>query len=296
MKILCLGSLNLDFTYKVDHFVAPGETIAALERTQHCGGKGLNQSIALARAGADVYHAGKIGSDGEILRERLVGSGVNDSLLETDTTVPTGHAIIQVDPSGQNNIIICGGANRSIDKAFVDRVLANFAAGDILLLQNEISEVDYAIARAAEKGMRVALNPSPLDDALKNSPELGKVGIFILNEIEGFDLTGQKEPTAICKKLKELYPGCVVMLTLGSQGAMYYDGENTFTHDIFKVKAVDTTGAGDTFTGYFLAGLAEGMDIASILELASKASAIAVSRPGASDAIPTRSEVEAAEL
>ena len=296
MKILCLGSLNLDFVYKVDHFVAPGETIAALERNQHCGGKGLNQAIALARAGATVYHAGKIGSDGEILRERLVGSGVNDSLLETDTTVPTGHAIIQVDPSGQNNIIICGGANRSIDKSFVDRVLENFTAGDILLLQNEISEVDYAISRAAEKGMTVALNPSPLDEALKNSPELKKVGIFILNEIEGFDLTGEKEPTAICKKLKSLYPDCVVMLTLGSRGSMYFDGESTYTHDIFKVNAVDTTGAGDTFTGYFLAGLAEGMDVASILELASKASAIAVSRPGASDSIPTRKEVETTEL
>lgn len=296
MKILCLGSLNLDFVYNVDHFVQAGETIAALERNQFCGGKGSNQAISLARAGANVFMAGRIGKDGDVLRERLVANGADVSLLEVDDEIPTGHAIIEVDPSGQNCIIICGGANRTIDEAFIDRALEGFGASDIILLQNEISGLDYAIKRATEKGIGVALNPSPLDDALKNSPALDDVDWFIINELEGCELTGETEPEAICKAMRSKYPKCIVVLTLGVDGVMYYDGSNAFAQAAYDVKPVDTTGAGDAFTGFFLAGIGDGLTVPAALKLASKAAAISVTRPGAADSIPSRAEVDAAEL
>lgn len=290
MKILSLGSLNLDYVYSVEHFVNGGETIASLARNEFCGGKGLNQSIALARAGAEVYHAGCIGAEGIILKERLNESGVDTSLTKTIGS-PTGHAIIQVDPNGQNCIIIHGGANQQITESDVDRFLVNFEAGDILLLQNETSARDYAITKAAEKGMLVALNPSPMDESLKNSPALKYVHWFILNEIEGHDLSGETAPDSICHKMHTLYPDCIIVLTLGSNGVYYHDGNNTYSHGIFRVPVVDTTAAGDTFAGYFLACIAAGKSPKDALAISSKASAIAVSRHGASDSIPTMNEV-----
>lgn len=290
MKILSLGSLNLDYVYAIPHFVKAGETLASTTRNIFCGGKGLNQSIALARAGAQVYHAGKIGSDGIVLREQLTKSGVDTSFIHV-VHVPTGHAIIQVDPSGQNCIIIYGGANQSISHEDIDAVLENFDSGDILLLQNEISSRDYAIKSASEKGMLVALNPSPMDQSLKSSAALQLVHWFILNEIEGHGLTGEILPENICHKMRTIYHNSIIVLTLGSNGVMYYDGNKTYSHGIYQVDTVDTTAAGDTFAGYFLACTAAGYAPEECLQIACKASAIAVSKPGASDSIPTMEEV-----
>lgn len=296
MKILCLGSLNLDHVYSLDHFVAAGETIASKDMNIFCGGKGLNQSIALARAGAQSFHAGRIGADGERLRERLQSSGVDVRYVETDPAAPTGHAIIQVDKRGQNCIIICGGTNQTLDEKFIDGALAGFERGDIVLMQNETSCLDYAIKKAASLGLRVALNPSPMDDKLKNSDALGDVTWFILNELEGAAFTGETQPDAILTRMKQRFPSCLIVLTLGKDGAVYYDGENKYTHGIYDVKVADTTAAGDTFAGYFLACVAAGKREDEALMLASKASSIAVSRPGASDSIPTMDEVLACEL
>lgn len=292
MKILSLGSLNLDHVYAVDHFVRAGETIASTKMENFCGGKGLNQSIALSRGGAQVFHAGRVGADGEVLRERLAQSGVDTAYTVVDPTVPTGHAIIQVEPKGQNCIIIFGGANQTIDPSFIDDVVSQFEQGDIALFQNEISNLDYAIERAAKQGMQVALNPSPINEALRNSPSLKYVKWFILNEIEGYELSGEKEPQAICEALHKKYPGSIVVLTLGKQGVLYSDGTTTARHGIYNVPVVDTTAAGDTFAGFFLACTARGLSVERTLELASKASSLAVSRPGASDSIPTIEEVE----
>lgn len=292
MKILSLGSLNLDHVYAVDHFVRAGETIASTKMENFCGGKGLNQSIALSRGGAQVFHAGRVGADGEVLRERLAQSGVDTAYTVVDPTVPTGHAIIQVEPKGQNCIIIFGGANQTIDPPFIDDVVSQFEQGDIALFQNEISNLDYAIERAAKQGMQVALNPSPINEALRNSPSLKYVKWFILNEIEGYELSGEKEPQAICEALHKKYPGSIVVLTLGKQGVLYSDGTTTARHGIYNVPVVDTTAAGDTFAGFFLACTARGLSVERTLELASKASSLAVSRPGASDSIPTIEEVE----
>ena len=289
MKVLNFGSLNLDYVYQVDSILIPGETQASTGRKIFCGGKGLNQSIALAKAGVPVYHAGMIGDGGEILLETCRENHVNTEFIR-QISGPCGHTVIQVDRNGQNCILLYGGANRSITKKFVDEVSVHFEKGDILLLQNEINELDYIIGKASHKEMQIILNPSPYNENLKTC-DLNKVAMFLVNEIEGGQITGEKEPHKILEKFKEMYPKASVVLTLGGDGSMYQDKTGIYKQDIFKVKAVDTTAAGDTFTGYFIASVLEGMKPAEGLKMASKASSIAVSRPGAAASIPLRDEV-----
>lgn len=294
MKVLNFGSLNLDYVYQVDHIIIPGETQSTKSRNTFCGGKGLNQSIALAKAGIPVYHAGQIGEGGEILLEACEKNGVHTDFIKK-IDGPSGHTVIQVDKNGQNSILLFGGANRSITREFVDEVLGNFEKGDIILLQNEVNELDYIIDTAYEKGMMIILNPSPFDSALETC-DLSKVSLFLVNEIEGFQITGEKEPEQILAKIKELYPKAKIVLTLGGDGSVYQDETGIYKQGIFKVKAVDTTAAGDTFTGYFISSILDGTPVEEGLKLAAKASAIAVSRPGATDSIPLREEVLNTEL
>lgn len=289
MKVLNFGSLNLDYVYQVESILIPGETQASKDRQTFCGGKGLNQSIALAKAGIPVYHAGMIGEEGDILLETCKENGVNTEFIR-QIPGPGGHTVIQVDKDGQNCILLFGGANRSITREFVDEVLASFEKGDIILLQNEINELDYIIDKAYEKGMMIILNPSPFDDNLK-SCDLTKVSLFLVNEIEGYQITGEKEPEKILAAVKEKYPSAKIVLTLGGEGSVYQDETGIYRQGIFKVKAVDTTAAGDTFTGYFISSIIDGMPVQEGLELAAKASAIAVSRPGATASIPLKKEV-----
>ena len=289
MKVLNFGSLNLDYVYQVESILIPGETQASKSRQIFCGGKGLNQSIALAKAGIPVYYAGLIGEGGEPLLEVCKENGVNTEFIR-QIPGPCGHTVIQVDENGQNCILLFGGSNRSMTKEFVDTVLDSFEEGDIILLQNEINELDYIIDRAYEKHMMIILNPSPFDNALENCA-LSKISLFLMNEIEGFQITDEKEPDKILAKVKALYPKAKVVLTLGGDGSVYQDETGIYRQGIFKVKAVDTTAAGDTFTGYFISSIIDGLPVQDGLELAAKASAIAVSRPGATASIPLRSEV-----
>lgn len=294
MKLLNFGSLNIDYVYSVEHFVQPGETLSSNKLERFCGGKGLNQSIAIARAGVPVWHAGKIGGEGDMLLELLRQAGVDTSNVERSERM-TGHAIIQVDQTGQNCILLHGGANTDIEEAFIDRVLAQFGEGDILLLQNEQNNLPYLMERAHARGLRIACNPSPIDRGLLQYP-FTYVKWFILNEIEGNALTGKSEPEDIADTLLERYPHAAVVLTLGQQGVLYRDAETSLRHGIYRVKPVDTTGAGDTFTGYFLAGICQGLSIEEILRRASAASSIAVSRKGAAPSIPVLQEVLDAKL
>lgn len=289
MKVLNFGSLNLDIVYQVDHMVSPGETLASLKMQTFCGGKGLNQSIALAKAGAEVYHAGCIGRDGQLLVEALEKEGVRTDYVKI-LEEKTGHAIIQVDRSGQNCILLYGGTNRAQTEEYIDQVLAGFDAGDMIVLQNEINLLDYIIDRAYERGMTIVLNPSPFDENLKDC-DLNKVSFFLINEVEGSQITGENEPEKILDKLAEIYPDARVVLTLGSEGSVYQEKEYRIRQSIYRVEAVDTTAAGDTFTGYFVASLLEGLDISRCMDLAAKASALSVTRPGASPSIPCRQEV-----
>ena len=289
MKVLNFGSLNLDYVYQVESILIPGETQASKDRQIFCGGKGLNQSIALAKAGIPVYHAGLIGEGGEPLLEVCKENGVNTEFIR-QIPGPSGHTVIQVDKNGQNCILLFGGSNRSMTREFVDEVLDSFEEGDIILLQNEINELDYIIDRAYARHMMIILNPSPFDQALEHC-DLTKISLFLMNEIEGFQITGEKEPDKILQKVKELYPNAKVVLTLGSDGSVYQDDTEIYRQGIYKVKAVDTPAAGDTFTGYFISSIIDGLPVQEGLKLAARASAIAVSRPGATASIPLRSEV-----
>ncbi len=290
MKVLNFGSMNVDYVYQVDHILIPGETLASKERNVFCGGKGLNQSIALAKAGIPVYHAGLVGEGGDALLDACRQNDVNTEFVHR-VKGPCGHTVIQVDKNGQNCILLFGGSNRCMTKAFVDEVLDAFDKGDIILLQNEVNELDYIIDRAYEKEMMIVLNPSPYDQALETC-DLSKVSLFLINEIEGFQITGEEEPEKILAKIKEKYPEAAIVLTLGGDGSVYQDKTGTYHQEIYKVKTVDTTAAGDTFTGYFISSIIEGLPVQEGLRLAAKASAIAVSRPGATASIPLREEVE----
>lgn len=297
MKILCFGSLNIDYTYQVPHFVRQGETLAAASLHRYSGGKGLNQAIALARAGAEAYMAGTIGEDGLFLAEQLREAGADTRHLRVQSEVPTGHAIIQNDASGDNCILLYGGANRIHTEAQADAVLADFAEGDYLLLQNEINLLPYLIRRAHQKGMKVCLNPSPMEQSVLQLP-LEEVDCFLLNEVEAEQLLdaqpAREAPERLLEGLRERFPRGRIVLTLGGAGALYGDGQETFHQPTCRADVVDTTGAGDTFTGFFLGGLLRGLSARKAMAQAAQAAAIAVSRRGAAPSIPTLREVEAA--
>lgn len=290
MKILNFGSCNIDYVYSLDHIVNPGETETSDCMNIFPGGKGLNQSIACARAGANVYHAGCIGEDGGFLMDIMKDSGVDTSLVKC---VPgkNGHAIIQVNKSGENSIFLYGGSNEQITKEYIDFVLENFEERDILLLQNEINNVDYIVQKAGEMKMCIVLNPSPFNDKISKI-KFEYLSYLILNEGEVKDISGCNSSHDAIKFLNEKYPGLKTILTLGSKGSEFYDGNDSFEQPAFKVKAVDTTAAGDTYTGYFAAGLASGMNIPDILKTASAASAVSVTKNGAAPSIPNTDEVE----
>ena len=295
MKILNFGSLNVDYVYSVDYFVRAGETLKANSREVLPGGKGLNQSVALARAGAEVYHAGCIGADGEFLRELLNAKGVNTDYLRTIDGMQ-GHTIIQVDKKGENCILLYGGTNRSIGDSQIDETLAHFGPGDWLVLQNEINSLPRIVDAAFARGMRIVLNPSPYEEGLKEV-DFGKLSWLLVNEVEACQCSGSDEPERAWDVLHARYPGLSVLITLGGAGSIAYsvtaEGLDTVRQQAFQADAVDTTAAGDTFTGYFIGGLAEGRSLAEAMRRASMASAISVTRMGAAVSIPKRQEVEA---
>lgn len=290
MRVLNFGSMNLDYVYTVDHMVLPGETQNSQGMNTFLGGKGFNQSTALAKAGVEVYHAGLIGEEGKIFRETAKEYGIRDEYIQV-CDEKNGHTIIQVDKNGQNCILLYGGANRAITREFVDEVLIGFEKGDIILLQNEINELDYIIDKAYEKGMQIFLNPSPFDGAL-DACDLNKISCFLLNEIEGGQIAGETDPDKIIDGILANYENAKVVLTLGGDGSVYADKEKRCQQPVYKVETVDTTAAGDTFTGYFIAGLIQGKTVEETMRMCAIAAGIAVSRPGAAPSIPYMEEVE----
>lgn len=290
MKILNFGSLNIDKVYRVAHFVRAGETIASSGYQCFPGGKGLNQSMAAAKAGQEVYHAGCVGPDGRFLLETLRRGGVDTGYVRTDGSI-TGHALIQVNDAGENSIILYPGSNYENEEEYMDHVLCHFGNSDVLLLQNEINGLEALLNKGKKKGMRIMLNPSPMDDRLKHT-DLSAVTWLMVNETEGYELTGENSPERITDILLRKYPDMRVILTLGGKGAVYRDQREYLKQPAFPVVPVDTTAAGDTFTGYFIAAVAEGKKNAEALRWAAMAAAIAVSRDGASVSIPDRGQVE----
>lgn len=296
MKILSFGSLNIDYVYSVPHFVKKGETLSAKELNVYTGGKGLNQSIALARAGVKTYQAGAIGTDGMFLLEQLKKAGVKTDLVKILDDVRTGNAIIQNDDEGDNCIVLFGGANQAITKEQVDEAFKDFTNEDYLLIQNEINELSYIVEKAKEEGMKIILNPSPMNEKIMKLP-LDQIDYFILNEIEAMQILEMDKPEEIDGKyiaslLHERFKDATIVLTLGSEGSVCISDDEYVEQSIYKVKAIDTTAAGDTYTGYFIAGILNGKTIKESMDIASKASAIAVTRQGAAPSIPVLEEVE----
>lgn len=297
MKVLCFGSLNIDYTYKVEHFVKKGETLSSDSLHVYGGGKGLNQSVALAKAGTQVYHAGAIGQDGMFLLKMLQDAGAHTEYVKILETVRSGNAIIQNDKSGDNCIILYGGANQAITKEQVDEVMTHFEQGDYIVLQNEINELAYIMEKAHEKGLVIVLNPSPMNEKIQKLP-LDTVDYFLLNEVEAAQILEKENPQdesweQIAQELLDKFPHASIVLTMGSEGSVFKNQKETVIQPIYKVKAVDTTAAGDTFTGYFIGGMLSGLSAKEAMDQAAKASAIAVTRQGAAPSIPFLSEVQA---
>ncbi len=296
MKILNFGSLNIDNVYSVDHFVIAGETQLSQKLNIFPGGKGLNQSIAMARAGQKVYHAGAVGAaDGAFLTRILADNGIDTSLIKAVPGEMTGHAIIQIDRTGQNCILLYGGANQRITREDIDSVLEKFEAGDVVVLQNEISNLAYLIEEAARKGLKIILNPSPVNEALLKT-DLSQVDVFIMNEIEAGEILGIRgidfATADIEDKIPEKYVSKDLIITFGSQGSIFINQNHVYRQNAYRVKTVDTTAAGDTFTGYYIAARIKGASFQDALNTASKASGIACTRSGAEPSIPYLEELD----
>lgn len=286
--------MNVDYVYRVESIVKPGETISAYDMTTHPGGKGANQSVAMARAGVEVWHAGLLGSDTQWLREVLGAEGVDVRHVRVSDSIPGGNAIIQVDKNGMNSIIVLGGTNHAIEPEHITTVFADADAGDWLALQNEINHIPELMQAAKKAGMKICLNPAPFTEAVLEYP-LDYVDLLVVNEIEAAGLAGMLEdsgPEQIAGKLAEQYPGQMLCMTLGGKGALFHSAATGLIFQpAFKVNAVDTTAAGDTFTGFLLAGLSSGKNPADALEDAAKAAAISVTRNGAVPSIPKITEL-----
>ena len=290
INIINFGSLNIDYVYTVDHIVTPGETIASTNMEIFAGGKGLNQSVALARAGVFVKHAGVIGKEGIILIDFLNDCGIDVSCVRQQSKVPTGHAIIQVDRNGQNSIVLYKGANHILTPEFIDSIIENEKEPCIILLQNETNFVERIINSAKKKQHIVAFNPSPYDESLTNI-NFNNVDMLILNEIEAEQMCGFNDPDKITEYFTKIYPQMTVVLTLGEKGSLLLTKNKIYRHGIYKTQVEDTTAAGDTFTGYFLSGYLSDMQPYEILRYAAVAAGLTVSKKGAATSIPTADEV-----
>lgn len=281
-----LGSINADNFYHLPHLPGPGETLAATELSQGLGGKGANMSVAAARAAARVMHIGAVGADGTWAIERLLEYGVDTPHI-TVTDGTTGHANICVDANGENSIVLFRGANHLLTSQMIGAALTEASPRDILLMQNETNGQDYAAETAKTLGLRVVYAAAPFDaDAV--AAVIEAVDLLVLNAVEAEQLT-----YATGQKLHDL-PVDDIVVTLGADGCEWVSnkGKTRQRFEAYKVEPVDTTGAGDTFTGYLVAGLDRGMSMADAVHLAMQAAALMVTRHGTADVIPDLKEIQ----
>ena len=292
MKTLVYGSLNIDLVFSVDHIVIPGETISSSSLIKGAGGKGANQAAALAKAGMETWMAGKIGRDGAFLLELLESYGVHTEKV-VQYEGPSGQALIQVEKSGQNSIILFAGGNSKVSREEIEQCLLFFGKGDLVILQNEISNTDFIMKMAKSRGMKVVLNPSPWNEMAENLP-LELADTLFVNEIEGAGLAKMGPEISaedILDRLCSYFPKTEIILTAGINGAYYGLNKSRARGEIVSVPVVDTTGAGDSFSGYFLTARERGYSVQDSLNAACKAAAITVSRKGAMESIPFKDEV-----
>ncbi len=290
MAVFNFGSINIDHVYSVPHFVQPGETLSSSSYQTLLGGKGANQSVALAKANNQVFHVGAVGIADSGFIAQMKDASVNCDFIREMSDVASGHAIIQVTPDAQNSIILFGGANQCISDDHIASALATAKPNDWVLIQNETNAIDKIITEAHTRQLRIAFNPAPMTESVKQLP-LDKLTLLVVNEIEAEQLTGENNLEAIKRSLKTTYPNTKVVLTLGKAGVWFFEADNEEFCAAFNVKAVDTTAAGDTFIGFFLAAYQANKSIAEVLKYACAASALAVMKAGAAPSIPSADEV-----
>ncbi|UWS79585.1 ribokinase [Phaeobacter sp. G2] len=290
MAIWNLGSINADMVYTMSHLPVAGETLAASGLDQFLGGKGANMSVAAARAGSVVHHIGAVGPEGDWAVARLMEYGVDTRSIAT-LDLPTGHAIIAVDQAGENQIILYPGANRAISEDQIGQALSTANAGDILVLQNETNMQAEAAKMARELGLRVAYAAAPFD-AQAVRQVLPYLDLLFLNQVEAEQLQQVTGQSADALGVTD------VIVTLGAQGARHYSASSGQALDVaaLPVTPVDTTGAGDTFTGYVLSALDRGLPMPQAMSLAARAAALMVTRHGTADVIPDLKEVQSARF
>lgn len=289
-KLVNLGSLCIDHVYQVPSVAGVGETVASFSHVVFPGGKGLNQSLAAAYARAAVHHVGCIGDDGAMLIEVLDAANVNVTGV-VRRGADSGHAVIQVNSAGENAIVIAGGANRRIEDADVERAFALLGAGDWLLIQNEINDIERVLSQAATEGIALAFNVAPVDGR-ESGYELTGVRLLLVNEIEAASLAGVADPAQALDRLALRLPETDIVLTLGSAGLLFKSSTGKGKLGAYSVDVVDETAAGDAFIGYLMAELLAGQTLESGLEHASAAGALAVTVPGAANSIPKRRAVD----
>ncbi|WP_273520923.1 PfkB family carbohydrate kinase [Rhodosalinus sediminis] len=288
MTLWTLGSINADYAYRVPRLPGPGETVAAEGLTRGLGGKGANLSVAAARAAARVVHVGAVGPDGRWAVERLMEYGV-DVRHVAEVGEVTGHAVIAVAPDGENSILIWPGANAAIPEAVRDAPLAEARVGDRAVAQNETNGQAGWLATAKRMGLSTAYVAAPFDPQAVGAV-LDVLDLLILNAVEAEQLEA-----ALGRRVGDLGVRDV-LVTMGAEGCRWHGAEGERSFPAPKVEVVDTTGAGDTFAGYVLAGLDRGLPMAQAIGQAQVAAALMVARRGTADAIPDLKEVQDARL
>ena len=290
MAVFNLGSINADLFYQVPHLLAPGETLASTQHSRGLGGKGANMSVAIARAAARAVHIGAVGADGRWAVERLLEYGVDTrNIVELD--VPTGHAVIMVDDQGENAILLFPGANRALTETHIASALMAATEADTFVFQNETSAQIESATLASAKGMRVVYAAAPFD-AQAVEAVLPMLDILVMNAVEAQQLTDALGMTLAALPVRD------VIVTLGGEGCRWINTDAS-TDQMFPaipVTPVDTTGAGDTFTGFLVAGLDRGLPMEQAISLGQQAGAIMVTRHGTADVIPDLKDIEDARL
>ncbi|CAB4408316.1 unnamed protein product [Rhizophagus irregularis] len=326
-KVLTFGSINIDEFFEVPHIVSSGETITSSKYCQRAGGKGANQSVALAKAGALIWHAGKIGRDGEWIKKYMNNHGVRVDHIIISEDQPTGRAFIQVSQKTRDNsIVLLPGTNHMISLDEARKILSQeFGVNDWVIMQNEIGQIGGEILKLCkEKGLTTVFNPAPLSENIINVFSFNLVDYLIVNKLEavqlykqisGFssdeDISIQDLLSFISIKFKHIG----IIVTLGSEGlyAWYRPEQKVFNLPAFKTKVLDTTGAGDTFTGYFVSSIVRSLkqrrtnnsfstilptaeDFLDALKEATVASGLAVSQLGAMESIPSFNDVQKSKI
>ncbi len=301
MRLLNFGSINIDYVYRVDHFLRGGETLEAADRTIFMGGKGLNQSVAAVRGGVTLAHCGVLGADGHFLYDFMRQAGIDVRFLKIDENAATGHTVIQVTPEAENAILYFAGTNHALTSELIKEALDDLDAGDMVLMQNEVNGVDEILREAKKRNLFTVFNPAPYSPSVLSYP-LECVDVLIVNETEAQGISGcnETDPERLLSALRKQFENALIFLTLGRRGMICsfpQSPQNILHFKAYSVNAVDTTGAGDTFVGYAIRALMDYFvrkDIASfrrLIEEAMLAAAVSVTRRGAVASIPTLQEL-----